>query len=161
MKTVGRRLMKAAVCAVLALTLFVHGGAEASAITTKFMVPTISNSFTPDNCIYKSPNLNIMVCKWGYGWVVDILNTNRDLGSLLAEALEIRLATFAENGNRLAVIQAHHAHEAFGVELPLPMPHHHPKGLHGGQSDKGLYIPEGTDMNGKLVHRNAPHSVQK
>ena len=85
MKTVGRRLMKAAVCAVLALTLFVYGGAEASAITTKFMVPTISNSFTPDNCIYKSPNLNIMVCKWGYGWVVDILNTNRDLGSLLAE----------------------------------------------------------------------------
>ena len=85
MKTVVRRLMKAAGCAVLALTLFVHGGAEVSAITTKFMVPTISNSFTPDNCIYKSPNLNIMVSKWGYGWVVDILNTNRDLGSLLAE----------------------------------------------------------------------------
>lgn len=85
MRSVVKRLARGAVCAALALMLFLHGAAEASAITTKFMVPTISNAFTPDNCIYKSPNQNIMVSKWGYGWVVDILNTNRDLGSLLAE----------------------------------------------------------------------------
>lgn len=85
MRSVAKRLARGAVCAALVMILFLHGAVEASAITTKFMVPTISNAFTPDNCIYKSPNLNIMVSKWGYGWVVDMLNTANDIDGLLAE----------------------------------------------------------------------------
>ena len=85
MRSAVKRLARYAVCVALVMILFLCGAAEAYAITTEFMVPTISTSFTPDNCIYKSPNLNIMVSKWSYGWVADLLNDNRDLDALLAE----------------------------------------------------------------------------
>lgn len=77
-------LLKAVMCFAISATLFLQGSIDALAITTKFCVPTISDQFTPDNVIYKSPNLNIQAEKWGYGLSANILNTS-NVSSLLAE----------------------------------------------------------------------------
>ena len=84
MKTNRKTFLKAIMCFILSMTLFLHGTIDIFAINTKFDVPTIEKDWTPDNCKYKSPNLNIMVCKWGYGLVADVLNTS-DIDTLLAE----------------------------------------------------------------------------
>lgn len=84
MKTNRKTLLKAIMCFILSMTLFLQGSMNVFAINTKFDVPTIEKDWTPDNCKYKSPNLNIMVCKWGYGLVADVLNTS-NIDTLLAE----------------------------------------------------------------------------
>ena len=88
-----------------------------------------------------------------------VISSNKT-GGLLLKALEIRIAAFAEHGNRLAVIQAQHTHEAFGIDLLIFITDGDQEGRDGCQRDKGLYIPEGTYMNRKLMHRYAPYSVQ-
>lgn len=71
-------------CFALSMTLFFQGTINVFAINTQFAVPTIEKDWIPDNCKYKSPNLNILVCKWGYGLVADVLNTS-NIDTLLAE----------------------------------------------------------------------------
>jgi len=79
-----RTFLKAVICVALSLTIFLQGAIDVFAITTKFDIPDIDKDWTPNNCIYKSPNLNIQVCKWGYGLVADVLNTS-SIDALLAE----------------------------------------------------------------------------
>ncbi len=84
MKRNRKTLLKAVMCFMLSMTLFLQGSINVFAITTQFDVPDIEKDWTPDNCKYKSPNLNIMVCQWGYGLVADVLNTS-NIDTLLAE----------------------------------------------------------------------------
>lgn len=81
-------------------------------------------------------------------------------GGLLLKALEIRIAALAVNADGLAVIQTHHADEAFGIDLLIFMPDGDLERLDSSQGNESFHIPEGTYMNGKLMHRNAPYSVQ-
>ena len=84
MKSNRNTLLNVVACIALSMTLFLQGSMNVFAVTTEFDVPDIEKEWTPDNCIYKSPNLNIQVCKWGYGLVADVLNTS-DIDTLLAE----------------------------------------------------------------------------
>ena len=82
-------------------------------------------------------------------------------GSLLPEALEICVAAFAEHIDRLAVIQAHHANKALGIDLLILMANSDPEGLHSSQSNKGFYFSKRMYLDWKLMHCLSPHSVQK
>ena len=99
MKRIKKILLKALMCFIISMTLFLHGTIDVFAINTKFNVPDVEKDWTPDNCKYKSPNLNILVCKWGYGLVADILNTS-DIDTLLAE-LHANVST---EGNSRAIL---------------------------------------------------------
>ncbi len=84
MRGKGKTLLRTILCFLFSIILFWQGAVDVYAINTKFDVPSIEQDLTPDNCLYKSPNLNIMVCKWGYGLVADVLNTS-GIDTLLAE----------------------------------------------------------------------------
>lgn len=84
MKRHKKILLNGILCLTFFMIVFWHSAMDVFAINTKFCVPTISNQFTPDNVIYKSPNLNIQAEKWSYGLSANILNTS-NVGSLLAE----------------------------------------------------------------------------
>lgn len=47
---------------LLSVTIFLQSTTDVFDINTRFDVPGIESDWTPDNCLYKSPNLNIMVC---------------------------------------------------------------------------------------------------
>ena len=78
---------------------FLQSTTDVFAINARFDVPSIESDWTPDNCLYKSPNLNIMVCKWGYGLVADVLNTS-NVDTLLAELH----ANISPAGNKRAIL---------------------------------------------------------
>ena len=99
MKRNRKTLLKAVICVALSMTLLFQGSMNVFAITTKFDVPTIEKDWTPDNCLYKSPNLNIMVCKWGYGLVANVLNTS-DIDTLLGELH----ANISPAGNKRSIL---------------------------------------------------------
>ncbi len=84
MKKHVKNTVKAFLCIICSIVLFFQGTVDVFAINTHFDVPTIEADWTPDNCLYKSPNLNIQVCNWGYGLVADVLNTS-SVDTLLAE----------------------------------------------------------------------------
>ncbi len=84
MKKYVKKTVKTFLCILCASMLLFGRTVDVFAINTKFDVPTIEQDWTPDNCLYKSPNLNIMVCNWGYGLVADVLNTS-SVDTLLAE----------------------------------------------------------------------------
>lgn len=88
------------ILSLIFLTLLVFQGTiDVFAISTKFDVPDIEQDWTPENCLYKSPNLNIQVCNWSYGLVADVLNTS-NMDALISELH----ANVSPGGYRRAVL---------------------------------------------------------
>ncbi len=69
---------------LLAFILLVQTNVTAYAITTEFMVPDVAANRNFDNVLYASPNNNVMVSKFSYGLVGDVMNTS-GLDGLLSE----------------------------------------------------------------------------
>jgi len=81
-------------------------------------------------------------------------------GSLLPEVLEVRVAAVAADTDGFGIVQAHHADKAFSVDLPVFVTHRNTERLHGGKGNEFFHVPKGTYADGKLMHIDAPHSVQ-
>ena len=87
-------------------------------------------------------------------------NLNKEAAGLLAESQAILAGAFTQHGKRPGVVQAHHADEAFGVDLLKVVAHQDLEGLHRGHGDKFLHFLKRANGDPKFLHNFPLKAVQ-
>ena len=82
-------------------------------------------------------------------------------GQRALEAVILFVGAIGANVDGLAVIHAEHAHKAFGIDQSLTVANQNAEGLHRGNFNEFLHIPEGLQHDIELLQGICPPVLYK